>query len=305
MQLWRIYLEHPTDEAIAEFISDNEDVIFAVSAWFLDEACLEAEIGIGDCLPDIWARQAYWLPEEIAALSLGKNPTLVNETTCTAAMFRQDVAQQFLEVLETIRRGIDAGELFERTKPWYALSWLKTNKLEYPEVLADEVARLGGTVFDWRNRYERAQTYLDQLEEALANTQEALTQTDEEYQAEIRQMQSLTHRLSSLLRDQRASQEIDQARIADLEYQLAEKNQELIEADSKKLRGKLAGAQKKISTLQQTVAALIQIAYKADPTESGSPLMAEILRDLALNGVTRGDETLRDLIHECVEKTGV
>ncbi|MEQ9504832.1 MAG: hypothetical protein RLO80_01085 [Hyphomonas sp.] len=305
MQLWRIYLEHPTPEAIAGFISDNESIIFEVSAWFLDEACLEAHIGIGDCLPGIWARHAYWRPEEIAALSLGKNPTLVNEGTCSDAMFRQDVAQQFLEVLETIRRGIDAGELFERTKPWYALSWLQTNKLDYPEVLADEVARLGGTVFDWRNRYERAHAYLDQLEEALANTQDTLTRTDEDYQAEIRQMQSLTHRLSSLLQAQRASQEIDQARIADLEYQLAETHQELIEADGKKLRGKLAGAHNKLSTLQQTVAALIRIAYTGDPTESGSTLVTEILNDLALNGVKRGDETLRDLIHECFKKTGI
>jgi hypothetical protein len=305
MQLWPIYLEHPTDEAIAAFISDNEDEIFAVSAWFLDEAGLEAEIGIGDCLPEIWARRAYWRPEEIAALSLGKNPTLVNEATCTVAMFRQDVAQQFLEVLETILRSIDAGELFERTKPWFALSWLRTNQLIFPEALADEVAKLGGTVFDWRTRFERAQNYLGQLEDSLASAHETLNRSDAEHEAEILQMQTLVHRLSGVLDVQLASQEIDQARIDDLEYQLAEAKQAVAAADGKNLRGKLAGAQNKISTLQQSVAALIRIAYTGDPTESGSPLMAEILNDLALKGVKRGDETLRDLIHECFKKTGI
>ncbi|WP_213270371.1 hypothetical protein [Hyphomonas sp.] len=178
MQLWPIMLEHATPEAIAEFVKGNENELFAVSGWFLDEAGLEAKVGLGDCLPEVWARHAYWRPEEVAALSLGKNPTIIDETTCIPAMFRQDVAQQFLENLEAIRRAIDTGDMFEFARPWYALSWLKTNRIDFPEQLENEVAKLGGTVSDWRAKYERTQTLLANLEDALTQTEEALADSD-------------------------------------------------------------------------------------------------------------------------------
>lgn len=303
MQLWPIMLEHATPEAIAEFVKENENEIFAVSAWFLDEAGLEANVGIGDCLPEIWARQAYWRPEELAALCLGKNPTLIHESSCSTAMFRQDVAQQFLEILEAIRRAIDVNDMFEYARPWYALSWLKTNRIDYPDVLEHEVAKLGGTVSDWRAKYERTQAILGDLEEALTHTEEALAESDAHHSHELRQMSEQTNRLASMLRLQEAERARLEANTIDLRYRLAEAEQALKDADSKGLRGKLGAAQNKNRTCHQAIRALLLIGYGDDFSPNDSKRMAEAVSDLSVHGVEKTDQTLRKLIVESFEKT--
>ncbi len=304
MQLWPIFLEHATPEAIAEFVSENEHEIFAVSAWFLDEAGLEANVGIGDCLPEIWARQAYWRPEELAALSLGKNPTLIDEGACSAAMFRQDVAQQFLENLEAIRRAIDVNDMFEYARPWYALSWLKTNRIDFPEALEHEVAKRGGTVSDWRAKYERTQTILGDLEEALTQTEEALAESDAQHSAELRHMSEQAGHLGLMLRRQEAERARLEARSIDLEYRLAQAEQALREADGKGLRGKLGGANNKLNTCFQVIKAYSLAMYGENCSPDDSKWIAEVIEDLASHGASRTDDTLAKLIVESFEKAG-
>lgn len=303
MQLWPIMMEHATPEAIAEFVRENENELFAVSCWFFDEAGLEAKTGIGDCLPEVWARHAYWRPEEVAALSLGKNPTIIDEATCISAMFRQDVAQQFLENLEAIRRAIDVNDMFEYARPWYALSWLKTNGIEYPQALENEVAKLGGTVSDWRAKYERTQALLGDLEDALTQTEEALAESDAHHSLELRQMSEQANRLASMLRLQEAERARLEANTIDLKYRLAEAEQALRDADSKGLRGKLGAAQNRNRTCQDAIRALLLIAYGDDFSPDDSKRMAEAVSDLSSHGMEKTDQTLRKLIVESFETT--
>lgn len=303
MQLWPIELDHVTPDAVAAFVEDNEEKIFAPSALFLQEAGVECPLGIGDCLIDIWSRHDYWMPEEIAALSLGKNPTLINEHTCSPVMLKYGVAQQFIEVLEIVRRSIEAENLFERTQPWYALSWLQTNKIDFPDALRDEVTKLGGAVSDWRIRYERAQEHLLSLEETLSATQDERSRTDAHHASEVRRMYNWIENLSGMLEAQEEAQETDKARIADLEYRLAEAQHQLEEGAGKSSRGKISGLKNKLTTYQQVVSSLVRIAYKEDLEESDSELLKEVLDDLALNGATRTDASLKKVLLESFGKT--
>lgn len=304
MQLWPIMLEHATPEAVAEFVRENEDELFAVSCWFFAEAGLDAETGLGDCLPHVWARHAYWRPEEVAALSLGKNPTIIDEATCISAMFRQDVAQQFLENLEAIRRAIDVNDMFEYARPWYALSWLKTNGLEYPEQLEHEVAKLGGTVSDWRAKYERTQALLGSLEDALTQTEKALADSDAHHSFELRQMSDQASRLAGMVRLQEAERARLEANTIDLQYRLAEAEQALKDADSKSLRGKLGAAQKKLNTCYGAIKAFSHAMYGENCSPDDSKWLAEVVDDLMVHGAGRTDETLANLIIESFEKAG-
>lgn len=298
MQLWPIELEQVTPEAIVAFVEDNEELIFAPSALFLQEAGVECPLGIGDCLIDIWSRHDYWTPDEIAALSLGKNPTLINEVTCSPVMLKYGVAQQFMEVLEIVHRSVEAGSLFEYSKPWYALSWLQTNKIDFPDELRDEVTKLGGAVSDWRMRYERAQAHLVSLQETLSATQDERSRTDAHHASEVRRMYNWIENLSGMLNAQEEAQERDKANITDLEYRLVEVQQKLEEGAGKNTRGKIAGLKNKLTTYRQVVSSLVRIAYSEDLKESDSELLKEILNDLVLNGATRTDASLKKVLLE-------
>jgi hypothetical protein len=82
--------------------------------------------GLGDAEIQLHARSSYWSPEEIAALSLGKNPTVM-QLPCVSLLETQKrfiVCRMYWERLELINRAVEAGQLQLKTAPWFALAWV-------------------------------------------------------------------------------------------------------------------------------------------------------------------------------------
>lgn len=112
---------------------------------------------------EFWSRQIVWTIEETIALSLNRNPKVVNLESLTRednwssdAMFTNEYKAR----LEIARSFCRVGQLAEEATPGEMLAWLDRVRVGYPESLAEAVQRMGHRIADWRSECEVLQTQL-------------------------------------------------------------------------------------------------------------------------------------------------
>lgn len=91
--------------------------------------------------PARWSKAAVWTMEEVAALSLGKDPKSV--TLKRVAKFddaRSAFAREFRYRADLLSRAARAGELASEPSPRDALQWLKARGIDYPSAYDDLLA---------------------------------------------------------------------------------------------------------------------------------------------------------------------
>ena len=95
-----------------------------------------------------WAKKAFWLPEEIAALSLGKDPSSLNEFS-VGEVALSNIGLEFLDISEIARRAVIAEQIPEKCPPDIAIQWMKKFDLKIPKPLEDKVGQFYPS-FDWK-----------------------------------------------------------------------------------------------------------------------------------------------------------
>lgn len=116
---------------------------------------------------DFWSRQLLWTVDQAVALSLGRNPDIVNSATlsdpenlCDGSAF----AEQYFSRVRIAQTFLAAGQLAETATPGEMLAWLERARLSYPDRLRTLVEGMGHCIADWQSEYTRAAEVLNQAE---------------------------------------------------------------------------------------------------------------------------------------------
>jgi hypothetical protein len=99
-----------------------------------------------------WSRMDYWAVEEAVALSLGKNPKLVNWETIEPFLvvdsngFTSTLAKEFDERLQVARRAVAMKKLHDPERPSNFIRWTERLNYLFPTQLRDLIAGRGPIV---------------------------------------------------------------------------------------------------------------------------------------------------------------
>jgi hypothetical protein len=99
-----------------------------------------------------WSRMDYWAVEEAVALSLGKNPKLVEWETIKPFLvvdpngFTSTLAKEFDERLQVARRAVAMKKLHDPERPSSFIRWAERLKFSFPTQLRDLIAERGPIV---------------------------------------------------------------------------------------------------------------------------------------------------------------
>lgn len=104
----------------------------------------------GDADLFYWARMPAWTPEQTAALSLGKNPDLINWETCAAKASYYPFCAEFLKRCTLAYSWSGTDILPDPASPVDAIEWMIQLKLIYPNELQKAVELVGGRPANWR-----------------------------------------------------------------------------------------------------------------------------------------------------------
>ncbi|MEM9670367.1 MAG: hypothetical protein AAF950_15700 [Pseudomonadota bacterium] len=105
-----------------------------------------------------WARQLLWTVEQALALSLGRNPDIVNSTTLAAqeeACKGSPFAREYRARVRIADTFLVAGQLSSEATPGEMIAWFDRVRLSVPNALVDAVAEIGHQIADWFSEYKR------------------------------------------------------------------------------------------------------------------------------------------------------
>ncbi len=161
---------------------------------------------------ECWAKRAFWLPEEIAALSLEKDPSSLNESS-VGEVALSNIGLEFLEISETVRRAVLGEQIPEKCQPDVAIQWMKKFDLKIPEALEIHVSYFYPS-FDWKkgfiNFHERVVQRYDGILNELGIERDAKAFFGEE------QFESLNQQIIGKIKDiQNDGEEIEEHAMLD------------------------------------------------------------------------------------------
>ena len=113
-----------------------------------------------------WGRFAHWTLDEAIALSLGKNPKIVNWRAMQA--YRSSpFFSRYAELRARVHQALLSRHLFEPTIPGTYIAWARQNGIEFPLRLEEEVQACDNDGPDWKMNYkslmERCQHLFSQV----------------------------------------------------------------------------------------------------------------------------------------------
>jgi hypothetical protein len=120
-----------------------------------------------------WNVVPSWTPQEAVALTLGKDPEVVNSETLRLHLKFSPFREEYSWRLELVQRALDVGDLAEPIRPAGFLRWARTVQLHYPHEL------------------ELIAPVLNQIEEAQMQSSEEL----DNLKAKLSEAEAKIHRL--------------------------------------------------------------------------------------------------------------
>lgn len=270
----------------AAYVNQHELCIFAPTGLQFGKPS-SPDLEMFDADVELWARASYWEPDEIVALALGKNPSLVNSETCYPRQSTFGLCRQFVEWRELVQRAVITQDLFPYTTPAGALSWLATQEMSHPPALVDRVRKFGVSVNNWREEYDGAMRVLNQLAERLDSSRIEHFQTEAELKKDLETWRELGARAMEQLEvTEREATEANQ-QLAALKSELSSREVESISRPSD-----LSSLRRKNTSLLKLVFGMARGGYSYDPTDPDPELLRNIVDDLSFAGVTLDIKTV-------------
>ena len=128
-----------------------------------------------------WSRMTYWNVEEVVALSLGRDPRLVNEESIKQ-IYRWETLpfpNEYLKRKDLIGRAFEFEDLPERFRPKAFVEWARKIDLEIPKELEEELEQLEMPSSPlWDQFDEESETYPPELHVAVRAWRAVHHQTD-------------------------------------------------------------------------------------------------------------------------------
>ena len=109
-----------------------------------------------------YAKLATWTLDEAIAITLGKNPKLVNWELIDKAE-RYPFVEQYLDLKELADRATNINQLSDPVIPSLFLAWVRRMEIEIPQELFDLVEKHGSKVADWQDAYNHLKGQCDVL----------------------------------------------------------------------------------------------------------------------------------------------
>ncbi|MHA7859442.1 MAG: hypothetical protein ACX94D_15275 [Henriciella sp.] len=287
MQFPRVTADSINPDDFAAYVSHHELCIFAPTGLQFGNPS-SPDVEMFDADVELWARASYWEPDEIVALALGKNPSLVNSETCYPRQSTFGLCRQFVEWRELVQRAVITQDLFPYTTPAGALSWLATQEMSHPPALVERVRKFGVSVNNWREEYDGAMRVLNQLAERLDSSRVEHLQTEAELKNDLENWRELGARAMEQL-------EVTEREATEANQQLALLRSELSSraADFNSRPSDRSSLRRKNTSLLKLVFGMARGGYSYDPTDPDPELLKSILDDLNFSGVPLDIKTVR------------
>ena len=101
-----------------------------------------------------YSKLAYWTLDEAVALSLAKNPKVVNWKSVCAYTHTSSFAKEYEKRREVISRALWAKQLYDPIYPTIFLAWAKTKFAPLPTELLQAALDDGVSLTGWKDLYE-------------------------------------------------------------------------------------------------------------------------------------------------------
>lgn len=102
---------------------------------------------------DYWIKVPAWSPEEIVALSLGKDPRFVSSEKFVPSTRGTDFSAAYFERLDFVGRHRDSGDLDDNTRVPKIFQWAKAYVFEFPQELIKRVRKLEDRLMKGRHAH--------------------------------------------------------------------------------------------------------------------------------------------------------
>lgn len=132
-----------------------------------------------------WSRISYWTLEEGVALSLVKNPWVVNWEKLKAHKTKSPFIVKYAAKHEEVRRAKVMGQLWDSTIPFVFVKWASRVGFEMPEELTSQVLALGVQILDWKDAFEKEVVEKAKVESDLASANQKILEAMRDHSATI------------------------------------------------------------------------------------------------------------------------
>ncbi len=129
---------------------------------------------------DHWSKAAFWTIDEAVALSLGKEPRVVQWHKLESLIETSDFAREYAARWMLAKRAKTARQLDDHNLPGFFLAWAARTRIDIPSDLIGAVRALGHQIADWKTAYDEGQATnsalraeLDELRRELAESRRA------------------------------------------------------------------------------------------------------------------------------------
>jgi hypothetical protein len=239
-----------------------------------------------------WSRMSVWTIDQAVALSLGREPRLVNWDSIQNYVEVSAFAAAYQARRDIILSAKLAGQLYETNIPGFFIAWAARMNIDLPAPLVDAVNGLGIQIADWKTAYDRQKQVAEAAEAKALAAQEENIKLLADQTAYIKEMRADFGRLLNA----------QQLRIAHLEKAL-EQNMETAKqplAVETRPVEKTFGSRERESLLKLVIGMALK-GYGYNPKTSKSTVASEIVSDLQLAGVALDADTVRKYLHEARE----
>ena len=239
-----------------------------------------------------WSRIAYWTLEEGVALSLGKNPAIVDWDKIKAHRPNSLFVKKYAAKHEEVRRAKAMGQLWDSTIPFVFIKWANRIGFEMPSELISSVVALGPQILDWKTAYEQEVVEKAKIEINLGEANEKTLEMMRDNTSFIEKMNADNNKLiegyqkSIAQRDQFIAEQKREIALLKTAKPVAAKNQ------------KPEIGQRERDSLLKLILGIAIKGYSYDPKATRSKEVLEITNDLQFLGLSLTEDTVRKYLSE-------
>lgn len=240
-----------------------------------------------------WAKMSYWSPEDLCALSLGREPTVVNWARISEYSKISEFVREYEKRLMLVSRARAMHQLWDKTPPNLAVAWARRMNFDLPAELVLEVEALGIQIADWKDLHDARVRDIAELNALLeAERAKAFQMHSETMEVMERHAEAAARNIAfhKELREQaeRRASEL-QERVEQLEAQLADSS---VVPD--------VGTRARESLLKIVIGMAIR-KYNFKPCSGKNPATANIATHLRELGIGLHEDTIRSYLTEAKE----
>ena len=235
-----------------------------------------------------WAKMSYWTLDEFVALSLGKNPKIVNWPVLQSFERVSPFASKYASRREIVLRAETMGQLWQSTIPGVFLAWAERMHFQVPAELVETVKELGIQICDWKTAYDKQAAQLLSAQNELEEERSAHLATMDKHS---KYLDDMGKRQNEIIQDCKTLSAAKDNLIEKLRARIDQSKMAPVQ-DAKSL-----GARERESLVKLVIGMAIG-GYGYDPESRRNSSTSDIASDLHQSGISLDCDTIRKYLAE-------